>query len=175
MLFTVARLEPSTVDAPFFKNGMPTIDLGDDRNPQNGGTVRKALPPGEDYSNFIIHQNVPDRFFIEIKNSDVEHILSSGFPESDYTDPLRLYGDIEQVRGTLMADLVQQHGSTKLTHKDFTLMEVDSDAIQLNNDYLYTKKLHAHKQGSRQDGYFYIGAIPPKAVLVAKENRTYTK
>ena len=174
-LFTVARLEPSTVETPFYKNGIQSLPSGDCRNPQDGGTVRKAAPTEEDFSNFIISQFVPQHFYIEVKNTDVEDVLTNCFPASDYTDPLRLYGDITQVRGTLMTDLVQQRGYTKLTHKDFTLIEIDSYAIELNNDYLYTKKLHAHKQGSRLNGYFYIGAISSKAISVSKENRTYTK
>jgi hypothetical protein len=142
-------------------------------NPQNGGTVRKAPAIGDDFSNFIIHQFVPEHFYIEVPNTDVANVLENGIPATDYDSPTQFYKTIESARGTLYAKLSQQRGgANKLIGHDFTLIEIDSYALTLNNDMLYTKKLHAHKQGSRQEGFYYIGSIASKALSVSKYNRT---
>lgn len=172
-VFTISRLEPSTINTHFYMNGITPTLPGDCRNPEDGGTVRKAPPLADGYSNFIINQFVPEQFYIEVPNVSVMSVLSTGLAATDETEPYTLFSDIEQCRGSLYASLTQRHGGKPLDHKDFTLLSVHRSGLQLDNDLFYTKQLHAHKQGSRTNGYFYIGAIPASAIKVSIHNRTY--
>lgn len=172
-LFTPSRLEPQYNDVKFYDAGIEKTLTGMTTNLHNHGTVRKAPPTRESYENFIIEQFLPKQFFIELLNESIPTILSQGLPEVTFDTAYPLHLNEEDAR----------HGLNKLLHNElhrmvsksdlmkYTLAVLDTSKIEINSEVFFTRN-DIEAGSARAGGYFYIGAVPAKAIKVADKNIT---
>ncbi len=175
-LFTQSRLEPVYRDIPFYEAGLERVDPGVNRNVRNRGTVRNCPRPSEQYSNFIIHENLPDSFFLEVPNTSVQATLENGLPPIDISanaEPRKVYVTVHEARSNLAKDLISKGlPATQANLVQFTLLALNVDKMEMNNDVFWTKTLSGHKGQGSNYGYFYTGAVPADGCSIAHHNLT---
>lgn len=172
-LFTPSRLEPQYNPVPFYEAGLEKTLLGVNTNPHDHGTVRKPKPMREEYENFIIQQFVPQRFFLELPNESIATVLSQGLPEVTFENPYPLHITVEEARTGLNKHLhnLNHRIVTKADLMRHTLIEINTEKLEINSDVFYTRNDLAAGSSST-GGFFYIGKIPAKAISVSDENIT---
>jgi hypothetical protein len=170
-MFTPSRLEPFYNPTPFYEAGITKTDPGVNRNPEDGGTVRKPKPMPEGYENFLIEQFLPEAFYIELTNESIPSVLKDGLPEVTFDNPYPLHVTAEEARRGLNKHL--HHTTHRIVTpqelKRYTLVVIDVNKIEMNADVLFTRN-DIEAGSSRFGGYFYSGKIPPTAIKVADEN-----
>lgn len=172
-IFTVSRIEPQYQVRPFYKQGLEKVEPGSYGPPTARGPVRTAPPLRERFSNFIILANFPPVFYMEADNARISTILSDGLPKSDRHHPYKFYSTIDDARDSLFRDLAthgRQRSATVMLPSNFTLLEIRSAGLALDNDVFYTRTLSGHKQGSRAYGYYYTGGIDKQFLAVCVAN-----
>lgn len=172
-MFTPSRLEPQYQDKPFYKEGIEQTPLGQNHNTFDCGSVRKVKRPDDPYSNFIIHQFLPDFFYMEVPNDWVATLLQEGLPEATVENPYSLSMSVEEARSELQKKLYNDTHQvvTKTQLLGYTLIGISTDKLELNNDVFYTNNL-LMRRTSRVAGHYYLGAIPADAISIANENIT---
>lgn len=178
-LFTQSRLEPVFHSTPFYEQGLTKVKTGVNFNPEDGSAVRKPKGLTEDYSNFIINEFLPKTFFIEVKNDEVSQVLAEGIratnegDDSDEDDEHTLYLKSDDARANLASDL-RTHNRlvTREALLQYTLIEIETSKMQINNKVFYTKTVSGHKGQGSNYGYFYSGSVPPSGCHVSSENLT---
>lgn len=172
-LFTPSRLEPQYNKTPFYEAGIEKVPTGKNTNTHDVGTVRKAGPMRESYQNFVIEQFLPPAFYIELPNESIPCVLSEGLPEVDFVNPYPLHTSAEDARQGLNKHLhhTLRRMVTPAELMRYTLVKLDSSQLEFNEDVFYTRN-GLDAGSARSGGYFYIGAIPAKAISVADENIT---
>lgn len=172
-MFTPSRLEPFYNKTPFYEAGVTKVDPGNNRNPEDGGFVRKPKPMPEGYENFLIEQFLPQKFYLEIPNDTIPRVLKDGLPEVTFDNAYPFHVTAEEARRGLSKHLLH-HQSRIVSHVDmmrYTLVEIDTNKIEMNADVLFTRN-DIEAGSSRFGGYFYSGVIPSNAIKVADENIT---
>lgn len=172
-VFTVSRLEPQYQDKPFTGQGLKMVAPGSYGPRGAKGPVREARKLGEIYLNFIIVENLPPIFYMEVDNSRMSEILSTGLPKAGATTPYKMYMTPDDARDSLFKDL-RAHGRSNSTKDmnpgNFTLLEIDSFGLSLDSNIFYPRTLHGHRQGTRAYGYYYEGAFDREFLSVSKQN-----
>lgn len=172
-MFTPSRMEPFYNKTPFYDAGITKTPTGMNRNPEDGGTVRKPKPMPEGYDNFLIEQYLPTAFYLEVVNEAIPSILNDGLPEVTFNEPYPLHVTANEARSGLNKHLYHKNGRI-VTPSDlmrYTLIRIDPTKIELTTDTLFTRN-DLEAGSSRQGGYFYTGKIPSSAVSIADENIT---
>jgi hypothetical protein len=171
-MFTPPRIEQLTDTEPYYKLGIRDRPGALKYNPMIGGNVQVAQPPQEDYSYFIIDEYVPEQFYIMLPNEEVQDVLENGFPATDYNSPYSLTSTVEEAKSgyvSAMSGTSRKMSGNNTVHEKLNtgvVIAIDAEALELNDNVLYTEKYGAHKV-HRTHGYYYVGAIPAKACKVA--------
>lgn len=175
-LFTQAREEPIYRKTPFYAAGITKTPLGVLRNPEDGGSVRKAPALDEGLDNFIIHQFLPDVFYLEVANNQVQSVLNLGLPaQPNGDDAYKIYLDAESARSNLSIDLMtadKELHTARPSLTDYTLIQLEVSKMEINNDAFYTKNITGHKGRTGNLGYFYVGHVPASGCKVSRSNKT---
>jgi len=172
-VFTVARIEPQYQKQQFTQQGIPAIDSGSYGLPGAKSSVMSAPRLTEEYSNFIIVENLPKIFYMEADNSRMSQILSTGLPHPGAKLPYKLYATVGDARDSLFRDLKthgRHHSGAALSPANFTLLEIDSFGLVLDAAVFYTRTLSGHRQGTRAYGYYYEDALDKQFLSVSQQN-----
>lgn len=170
-LFTQSRLEPVYNKTAFYDQGCQKVDLGVNTNPITGGSVRRPARLEESFSNFIVHEYLPDSFFLETFKTRVHGILANGLPDVPDVDAYRIYVSADTARQSLSRDLITKGVSaSRASLLDYTLLELNVDKMQMNNDVFYTKTISGHKGQGSNYGYFYSADVPASGIRVSTQN-----
>lgn len=172
-MFTPSRLEPQYNQTPFYDAGIEKVPTGVNRNPHDGGTVRKAPPTREAYENFIVQQFLPKEFYLEITNESVPTVVVQGLPKVSFDAAYPLHVTAEEARHGLNKHLhsLLHRMVAKSDLMKYTLVKIDTSKIEINTDVLFTRN-DLEAGSARSGGYFYLGNIPAEAIKVADENIT---
>jgi hypothetical protein len=163
-MFTAPRLEPSIDNRPFYKQGIQPSMNPCAYDSKRGGNIKVPQELLDDYSNFLIEDNIPEVFYMMIRNNQVESVLKNGLPETDYDDPYVLSDSADSAKSIFLSYF--KAGENKvLALKSGTLLKINSDFLEKNNDVFYTQKFGMHRM-HRMHGYFYTGEILAKALSV---------
>lgn len=175
-LFTPPRLEPIDVihfnKTPFNERG----PKGFISRPK-GSSLRVADGEDDDvpYRTFVVRQNLPRHLYMEVPESVATKALVDGFDEVDRDDKAYLLGKSVEAARSAAAGRSQQQDAfgSKTDSEDRVALSVDVEALELNQDKFYTKKLSGSKNkgGHRTFGIFYEGKIPATALSLVKAQK----